>query len=74
VVGAATYQNINGFLGPSVGTEVSAGAGLVDGFGYNVNSSGVSTYATVSGALGENLNMNFGYRSVGATIIPVCKN
>jgi RHS repeat-associated protein len=55
-VGAATYQNINGFSGNSFGKQASVGLGMSVGGGYNTNSAGVYTHANVGAGAGVNIS------------------
>jgi uncharacterized protein RhaS with RHS repeats len=71
-IGAATYQNVSGFGGPSYGKEASGGVGLVVGGGYASNSSGVATYANISLAGGKNLDVNTNAVSNGNLVVLIC--
>lgn len=69
-IGAATYQNINGFAGNSFGKQANAGLGMTVGGGYSTNSSGVFTFATVG--LGAGVNVSPKSMSRGLLIVPIC--
>ena len=71
-IGAATYQNIQGFLGPSYGAEASGGLVLNVGGGYSTNSSGVATYANIGIAAGKNIDVSPETLSNGLYILPFC--
>ena len=70
-IGAATYQNVSGFAGLSFGGEANVGEGLVVGGGYSTNSSGLATYANVSVAAGQTVDVSK-FVSNGNKVIPIC--
>jgi RHS repeat-associated protein len=72
-IGAATYQNVNGFAGPSHGWEASGGPGVVEGFGLSTNSSGTFTYATIGAGLGRAGDFSPSTVSNGLAVIPVIR-
>jgi len=73
-IGAATYQNVQGFAGGSYGWEASGGVGLNVGFGKNSNSSGIATYANIGLAAGKNFDWSPSTGSNGLLIVPLCKD
>ncbi|MCI0625722.1 MAG: RHS repeat-associated core domain-containing protein, partial [Acidobacteria bacterium] len=71
VVGAATYQNVSGFGGPSRGGDVQYGRGLAIGGSASRNSSGELTSAFVGGGIGGRATGGPAL-SMGFQVAPVC--